>query len=317
MSDIKRSILEAIGQTPLVELRRVRPANGSRILVKMEALEPGGSIKIRPAFAMVSAAERQGKLGPDSIIVEATSGNQGIALSLVGAALGYRVRIVMPANMSPERQAIMRSYGAELVLTDPGADIGEAIATAKQTAEAMAAADPHVFFAGQFSNPANPGSHRSTTAAEIIAQVGADGPVHAFVSGIGTGGTITGVGEALKDAYPGCLIVAAEPENAAILAGGTIGHHIQQGIGDGLIPEVLNRDIIDRVTLVSDAEAVAAARRLASEEGLFVGISSGTNVHAALEIAESLGPSHTVVTICPDTGERYLSLGVFGAAGGA
>ncbi len=309
-NDVCTSVLDTIGRTPMIRLGRVRPGNGSELLVKLETVNPGGSIKIRPAYAMVMAARAAGLLKPDSIIVEATSGNQGIALCLVGAALGYRVRICMPANMSQERQALMRSYGAELVLTDPGDDIGQAIETARATAERMAREDSRVFFASQFTNPANPEAHRATTAAEIIRQVGEGGRVDAFVSGIGTGGTITGVGERLKEAFPGCLVVAAEPEKAAILAGGTIGNHIQQGIGDGLIPEVLNRAIIDQVVLVSDDDAAATARRLAREEGLFVGISSGTNVFAALKIAEQLGPGKTVVTICPDTGERYLSLGV-------
>ncbi|MGE5561504.1 MAG: cysteine synthase A [Chloroflexota bacterium] len=312
MSDIKRNILEAIGQTPVVELQRVRPANGTRILVKVEALSPGGSIKIRPAYNMVKEAIKQGRLKPDSIIVEATSGNQGIALCLVGAALGYRVRIVMPACMSKERQMLMRSYGAELVLTDPGKDIGEAILTAKATAEKMAAEDPRVFFASQFTNENNPAAHRNTTIAEILKQIGDETEVDAFVSGIGTGGTITGCGEVLKEKFPHCRIVAAEPSEAAILAGKPIGNHIQQGIGDGLIPDVLNTKIIDDIVLVTDDEAAATARRLAKEEGLFVGVSSGTNVCAALKVAEKLGPGKTIVTLCPDTGERYLSLGVFG-----
>ncbi|NPV70826.1 MAG: cysteine synthase A [Firmicutes bacterium] len=305
---MRRSILETIGNTPLVELRRVRPCNGCRVLVKVEALNPGGSIKCRPAYAMIRAAEEQGLLKPDSIIVEATSGNQGIALSMVGAALGYRVRIVMPANMSKERQMIVRAYGAELVLTDPGSDIGQALDTCLKTVRKMAEEDPQVFVVGQFSNPANPASHRQETAVEIIEQVGDQGPVHAFVSGIGTGGTITGVGEALKKVWPDCEVVAAEPENAAILSGGKIGHHVQQGIGDGLIPEVLNTKIIDEIVVVSDKDAVATSLRLAREEGLFVGVSSGTNVWAALRVAENLGPGKTVVTLCPDTAERYLSM---------
>ncbi len=312
MTDIKSNILEAIGQTPLIRLRKVTPANGSRVLVKMEALEPGGSIKIRPAYYMVRAAEKAGKLRPGSIITEATSGNQGIALALVGAALGYRVRICMPSTMSRERQALVRSYGAEVVLTEPGANIGETIETARRTAERMAEEDSEVFFVGQFTNPANPEAHRETTAAEIVDQVGDEGPVDAFVSGIGTGGTITGVGQVLKKTYPGCLVVTAEPSGAAILAGGPIGDHIQQGIGDGLIPDVLDRSIIDRVVLVTDADAMATSRRLAREEGLFVGVSSGTNVWAAIKVAEDLGPGKTIVTICPDTGERYLSLGIAG-----
>ncbi len=311
MSEIKRSILEAIGCTPLVELQRVRPS-GSRILVKMEALNPGGSVKCRPAYAMIRAAEAQGLLRPGSVIVEATSGNQGIALSMVGAALGYRVRIVMPANMSQERQAIIRAYGADLVLTDPGADIGEAIRNALAAVEQMAQEDPRVFVAGQFNNPANPRSHYETTGSEIVEQVGEQGPVHAFVSGIGTGGTITGVGRLLKKTYPGCLVVAAEPEKAPLISGGQVGHHLQQGIGDGIMPSILDPDLVDETVLVSDEDAVATAARLAREEGLFVGVSSGTNVYAALRVAERMGPGKTVVTLCPDTGERYLSMGVLG-----
>ncbi len=311
LSGIHRSILEAIGHTPLVELQRVR-LRGSRILVKMESLNPGGSVKCRPAHAMIREAERQGLLRPDSIIVEATSGNQGIALCMVGAALGYGVRIVMPANMTRERQAIIRAYGAELVLTDPGGDIGEAIGNALATVERMAAEDPRVFVPGQFANPANPRSHYLTTAVEILEQVGAEGPVDAFVSGVGTGGTLTGVGRALKEAYPHCLVVAAEPQKAAILSGGDIGHHLQQGIGDGIIPPVLDVTIVDRTVLVSDEAAMATAARLAREEGLMVGISSGTNVHASLMIAKDLGPGKTILTICPDTGDRYLSIGPAG-----
>jgi cysteine synthase A len=311
LSDIKKNILEAIGRTPLVELQRVRPTNGSRIIVKVEALSPGGSIKVRPAYNMIKTAEAEGKLKPGSIIVEATSGNQGIALSMVGAALGYRVKICMPINMSEERKMLMRSYGAELVLTDAGHDIGEAILNAKHAAEKLAAEDPRVFFASQFTNTANPQAHRDTTAVEILRDLG-DTPVDGFVSGIGTGGTITGVGETLKAKYPNCKVFVSEPTEAAVIAGLPIGNHIQQGIGDGFIPDVCNTKIIDESILVTDDEAAATARRLAKEEGLFVGISSGTNVFAALKAAEKLGPGKTIVTICPDTGERYLSLGVFG-----
>jgi cysteine synthase A len=311
LSGIHRSILEAIGRTPLIELQRVRPPDG-RILVKMESLNPGGSVKCRPAHAMVRDAERQGLLRPDSIIVEASSGNQGIALCMVGAALGYRVRIVMPANMTRERQAIIRAYGAELVLTDPGNDIGEAIGNALAVVERMAGEDPRVFVPGQFANPANPQSHYQTTAQEILEQIGTEGQVDAFVSGIGTGGTLTGVGRALKEAYPGCLVVAAEPQKAAILSGGQIGHHLQQGIGDGIVPPVLDLTIVDRTVLVSDEAAMATASRLAREEGMMVGISSGTNVHAALMIARDLGAARTILTICPDTGDRYLSIGPVG-----
>jgi cysteine synthase A len=280
------------------------------LLVKLECLNPGGSVKSRTAYWMVECARRRGLIGPDTVLVEATSGNQGIGLAMVGAALGLRVRIVMPENMSRERQMLMRAYGAEVVLTPSGSDIGEAIRLAMETAREMAEQDPRVFWVNQFGNPDNPDVHRNMTAQEILMQV--DGPIHAFVSGIGTGGTITGVGQVLKSHHPGCVVVAAEPENAAILSGGKLGHHIQQGIGDGLIPDVLDRGVIDRVVVVSDEEALRTARLLAREEGLFVGISSGTNVWSAIKVAEELGPGKTIVTLLPDGGERYLSSGLVG-----
>ncbi len=308
MSSIRNNILQAIGDTPLVRLERVGVPRGGQVLAKLELLNPGGSIKSRPAYAMVRAAERAGLLTPDSIIVEATSGNQGISLCMVGACLGYRVRIVMPASMSRERQLIMKAYGAELVLTDPGADIGQALVNALDAVAELAAADPNVFVPGQFANPANPESHYATTAGEIISQLGPGGRADAFVSGIGTGGSITGAGRALKERYPECLVVAAEPEHAAILSGGTIGHHVQQGIGDGFIPDVLDTSVVDRIEIVTDEQAVAMARQLARREGILAGISSGTNVVVALKLAAELGPGSTVVTLCPDTGERYLSM---------
>lgn len=314
MNNIKRSILEAIGNTPLVELRKLRPSGGARILAKMETLNPGGSIKSRPAYAMIREAEKEGLLKPDSVIVEATSGNQGISLCMVGAALGYRVRVVMPANMSEERQLLMCAYGAELVLTDPGENIAQALDNALEAVREMQEADPRVFVPGQFTNPVNPRTHRETTGAEIIRQVGPDTKVDAFVSGIGTGGTITGVGGLLKETFPDCLVVAAEPDNAAILSGGNMGHHVQQGIGDGLIPDVLDTELIDRVIVVSDEDAVSTACFLAREEGLLVGISSGTNAWAARQLAGELGEDRIVVTVLPDTGERYLSMQIFDAS---
>lgn len=307
-SVVCRSVLEAIGGTPVVELQRVGRHTGCRLLVKLEYLNPGGSVKSRTAWWMVECARRRGLIGPDTILVEATSGNQGIGLAMVGAALGLRVRIVMPENMSRERRLLMEAYGAEVVLTPAGSDIGEAIRLAMEAARRMAEEDPRVFWVNQFANADNPDVHRKMTAHEILTQV--DGRIDAFVSGIGTGGTITGVGQELKSRYPSCLVVAAEPENAAILSGGKLGHHIQQGIGDGLIPEVLDRQVIDRIVVVPDEEALRTARALARSEGLFAGVSSGTNVWTAIRVAEELGPGRTVVTLLPDGGERYLSAGL-------
>lgn len=305
---VYRSVLDVIGGTPLVELQRLGRHTGCRLLAKLECLNPGGSVKSRTAWWMVQCARQRGLVSPDTILVEATSGNQGIGLAMVGAALGLRVRIVMPENMSRERQLLMRAYGAEVVLTPAGEDIGEAIRRAMETARRMAAEDPRVFWVNQFANPDNPDVHSKVTAHEILMDV--DGAVDAFVSGIGTGGTITGIGRELKSRYPGCLVVAAEPENAAILSGGKLGHHIQQGIGDGLIPEVLDRRVIDRIMVVPDEDALRTARSLARLEGIFAGVSSGTNVWTAIKVAEELGPGKTVVTLLPDGGERYLSAGL-------
>jgi cysteine synthase A len=299
------NILEAVGQTPLVYLRRLSPAGGARIFAKMESLNPGGSIKSRTALGMIEAAEKAGMLKPDSVIVEVTSGNQGIAMAMIGAVKGYKVKIIMPENMSVERRKLIKAYGAEIILTPAGNNIQEAIEGALVVARRMAAEDARVFLPRQFENPANPDAHRCTTCQELMAQLGE--PVDAFVAGFGTGGTITGIGEVLKQRYPGVRIVAAEPDNAAILAGGDIGYHIQQGIGDGIIPPILNREVIDELMLVSDQAALNMSRRLAAEEGLLCGVSSGTNVYAAVRVAEKLGPGKTVVTILPDTGERYLS----------
>jgi cysteine synthase A len=303
-----QSVLEAIGKTPLVQLQRVGQHTGCRLLGKLEYLNPGGSVKSRTAYAMVKGAMESGIIRPDSILVEVTSGNQGIGIAMVGAVLGLRVRIIMPEVMSKERQVLMRSYGAEIVLTPASKDIGDAIRIAMDKAREMAEKDPSVFWVNQFSNQDNPGVHRRTTGQEILDDV--DGPVDAFVSGIGTGGTITGVGQVLKSKFPQCRIVAAEPENAAILSGGKIGHHIQQGIGDGLIPDVLDQNVIDDKIIVSDYDALCTARLLAKNEGMFVGVSSGTNVFAAMRMAEKLGAGKTIVMLLPDGGERYLSAGL-------
>lgn len=303
------NVLEVVGRTPLIYLRRTSPAGGAQIFAKLEAVNPGGSIKTRTAMGMIEAAEQSGLLKPDSVIVEVTSGNQGIAMAMIGAVKGYKVKIVMPENMSVERRKLIQAYGAEVILTPAGNDIGEAIETALGVAYELAARDSRVFMPKQFENPANPSIHRTTTAQEILEQL--DRPIDALIAGFGTGGTITGIGEVLKAAYPNMKVFAAEPENAAILAGGKIGHHVQQGIGDGLIPLIMNTAIVDDMVIVSDEDAIQAARHLACAEGLLCGVSSGTNVCAAIRVAEKLGPGKTVVTILPDTGERYLSTDLY------
>ena len=303
------NILESIGHTPLVRLNRMVGPDSAEVLVKVEALNVGGSIKTRTAFNMILDAERRGLLTPESVIVEPTSGNQGIGLALVGAVKGYRVVIIMPDSVSAERRLLMRHYGAEVVLVHDDGNIGECIKECIATAHRMAEEDPHVFVPEQFSNPANPEAHRHHTALEIMEQ--AARPIDGFCSGIGTGGTLSGIGEVLKAQNPNIRIWAVEPENAAILAGGTVGTHLQMGIGDGLIPENLNTRIYDHIYIVSDEEALQTSRDLARKEGLMVGISSGTNVAAALKLAQHLGPGKTVVTILPDTAERYFSTPLF------
>ncbi len=306
---IYQNILDAMGQTPIVQLNHMVPENSARVLVKYEGLNVGGSIKTRVAYNMIKDAEKNGKINKDTIIVEPTSGNQGIGLALVGAVLGYKVRIIMPDSVSIERKKLMRHYGAEVVLIHDEGNIGDAIAKCLETALQMEKDDPNVFVPQQFENPANPQIHRYQTGLEILEQVG--GPIHGFCSGIGTGGTITGIGETLKALNPDMTIWAVEPENAAILAGGTVSAHIQMGIGDGLIPEILNTSIYEDIYIVSDEEALKTARDLASKEGLMCGISSGTNVAAAIKLAEKLGPGKTVVTVLPDTAERYFSTPLF------
>ncbi|MCL2497592.1 MAG: cysteine synthase A [Symbiobacteriaceae bacterium] len=303
-----QNILQAVGRTPLLQLQRLVGHDDARIFVKCEYLNPGGSIKIRPALNMIEAAEREGLLKPDSIICEPTSGNQGIALALIGACKGYKVLIVMPENMSQERQSLIKAYGAEIVLTPAGNDIGEAIRHAKLKSEEIAAADPKVFLPQQFENPNNPLAHYGT-GLEILEEL--DAPIHLFVSGFGTGGTLSGIGKAIKERYPSCIIVCAEPEHGAILSGKPMGHHIQMGIGDGFIPPNLDTSLVDEIICVSDADAVAMAKRLAQREGLFVGISSGTNLYAAEQYARKLGRGKNIVTVLPDDGPRYLSLEEF------
>ena len=306
---IYNNILEAMGHTPMVRLNKLPEPGSAEILVKVEALNVGGSIKSRTALNMIEEAERSGLLTPDSVIVEPTSGNQGIGLALVGAIKGYRTVIVMPDSVSVERRKLVHHYGAEVRLVHDDGDIGKCIEECLQTALRMRQADPKVFIPQQFSNPDNKYAHIRFTAQEILSQVG--GPIHGFCSGIGTGGTISGIGEVLKERNPDMEIWAVEPENAAILAGGSIGTHIQMGIGDGIIPEILNQQIYSDICVITDDEALETARRLTKEEGLMVGISSGTNVAAALRLAKKLGPGKTVVTVLPDTAERYFSTPLF------
>ena len=306
---IYQNVLDAMGNTPMIQLNRMVPKDAARVLVKYEGLNVGGSIKTRVAYNMIMDAVRRGKITKDTIIVEPTSGNQGIGLALVGAVLGYRVRIIMPDSVSVERQKLMQHYGAEVVLIHDAGNIGDAIENCLQTALQMQRDDPNVYVPQQFTNPANPMIHRYQTGLEILEQVG--GPIDGFCSGIGTGGTITGIGETLKALNPHMVIWAVEPENAAVLAGGTVGTHLQMGIGDGIIPEILNQNIFEDIYIVSDEEALRTAQRLAREEGLMCGISSGTNVAAAIALAKQLGPGKTVVTVLPDTAERYFSTPLF------
>ena len=306
---ICENILDALGDTPLVRLRRMVTPDMAEVLVKFEALNVGGSIKTRTAANMIEDAESRGLLKPGSVIVEPTSGNQGIGLALVGAVKGYKVVIVMPDSVSEERVKLIRHYGAEVKIVHDEGNIGKAMDDCVKMAEEMSRADPNVYVPQQFTNPANPAAHKCHTALEIMAQ--AARPIHGFCSGVGTGGTLSGIGEVLKAQNPSIEIWAVEPKNAAILAGGTVGTHLQMGIGDGLIPDNLNTQIYSHICIVSDDEALETSRRLAREEGLLAGISSGTNVFAALRLAKRLGAGKTVVTVLPDTAERYFSTPLF------
>lgn len=306
---VYNNILDAMGHTPIVRLNHMAPENAAEILVKFEGLNVGGSIKTRTAYNMICDAEARSVLKPDSIIVEPTSGNQGIGLALIGAVKGYRTIIIMPDSVSEERRKLVRHYGAEVIIIHDAGDIGACIQECLDTALRMAKEDPKVFVPQQFENPANPMVHRHHTGIEILAQV--EGPIDGFCSGIGTGGTITGIGEVLKAQNPGMTIWAVEPEHAAILSGGSIGTHIQMGIGDGVIPAILNREIYDDIYIVTDGEALQTAKDLARKEGLMCGISSGTNVAAAIQLAKKLGPGKRVVTVLPDTAERYFSTPLF------
>lgn len=303
------NILQALGHTPIIRLNRMVSPESAEVLVKFEGLNVGGSIKTRTAYNMISKAEREGKIKPDTIIVEPTSGNQGIGLALVGAVKGYRTIIIMPDSVSEERRKLVHHYGAEVILIHDAGDIGACIEECLQTALRMEREDPKVYVPQQFENPNNTKAHKHHTALEILEQVA--GPIDGFCSGIGTGGTITGIGEVLKSQNPQMEIWAVEPEHAAILSGGAIGTHLQMGIGDGLIPAILNREIYDDIYIVTDEEALQTAKDLSRKEGILCGISSGTNVAAALKLAEKLGPGKTVVTVLPDTAERYFSTPLF------
>lgn len=307
---ICNTVLDALGDTPLIRLNRLTGPEDAEVLVKFEGLNVGGSIKTRTAFQMIEAAEKDGVIGPDTIIVEPTSGNQGIGLSLVGAVKGYKVVIIMPDSVSKERRMLVRQYGAEVRLVHDRNNIGECIEKCIEMAQEMAAEDPNVFIPNQFENYNNIEAHLQHTAKEILADM--DGkPIHAFCSGVGTGGTLSGIGKVLKEANPDITIVACEPDNAAILSGGNIGTHLQMGIGDGVIPAILDQSIYNDIRIVTDEEALETTKRLAAEEGILCGISSGTNVSVALKLAKELGKGKTVVTVLPDTGERYFSTILF------
>lgn len=306
---IYNNILEAMGHTPLIRLNHMTDEDSAQILVKFEGLNVGGSIKTRTAYNMIREAEKQGLIHEDTIIVEPTSGNQGIGLALVGAVRGYQTKIIMPDSVSEERRKLVEHYGAEVILIHDAGNIGACIEECLETALRMAKEDERVFVPQQFENPANPAVHKNQTGLEILDQV--DGPIHGFCSGIGTGGTITGIGEVLKEENPDMEIWAVEPEHAAILSGGSIGTHVQMGIGDGVIPEILNQNIYNDICIVKDEEAIATSKALAAKEGIMCGISSGTNVAAAIKLAKQLGKGKTVVTVLPDTAERYFSTPLF------
>jgi cysteine synthase A len=297
-----KEITELIGKTPLVRLNRLSKPGAASIYAKVESFNPGGSVKDRACLNMLNEAERQGKLKPGGTIVESTSGNTGIGLALVAAVRGYKLILVMPESMSMERASLLSSYGAQLVLTAAWEGMKGSI----KEAESIVTQNPSYFMPDQFSNPANPAIHRTTTGPEILEAL--DGKVDAFVAAVGTGGTITGCGETIKARNPKATVVAVEPAGSPVLSGGEPGPHKIQGIGAGFIPKVLNRKILDRVITVTDDEAYQTTKLLAKREGLLVGISSGANVFAAQKVAEELGPGQNVVTVLCDTGERYISI---------
>lgn len=303
------NILQAVGHTPIIRLNHMVQEDMADILVKFEGLNVGGSIKTRTALNMIEDAERKNLINENTIIVEPTSGNQGIGLALIGAVKGYKTIIIMPDSVSEERRKLVNHYGAEVILIHDEGNIGDCIEKCVEKAQELAKENPNVFVPQQFENPANLLAHKHHTGVEILEQVA--GNIDGFCSGIGTGGTITGIGEVLKAQYPNIEIWAVEPENAAILAGGTVGTHLQMGIGDGLVPKILNREIYSNICIISDEEAITTAKDLARKEGIMCGISSGTNVAAAIKLAKKLGKGKTVVTILPDTAERYFSTPLF------
>ena len=309
LNKVSNHILDVIGSTPMVKLNKLVPQEAGHVFVKLENLNLGGSIKSRSAFNMIKAAEEVGKLTSDSIIVEPSSGNQGIGVAMIAAIKGYKARIVMPETMSEERGKLIKAYGAEVVLSPVGKDIKETFENCIGVAYKMAEEDSRVVILQQFENPANPEIHEEATGVEILEQI--EGPIDAFVAAIGTGGTITGIGRVLRKAYPNILIYAVEPAKAAVLSGGEITSHKQQGIGDGFIPQVLDQTVYDGVITVEDEQALKTARDLARREGILAGISSGSNVWGAIQVAKQLGAGKKVVTIIPDTGERYLSTELF------
>ena len=303
---IAENVTQLIGNTPLVRLRNASQETGAEVVVKLEYFNPAGSVKDRIGLAMIEAAERAGKIGPDTIILEPTSGNTGIALAFVAAARGYKCTLVMPDTFSKERRLLLKAYGAELVLT-PGA---EGMPGAIRRAEELAASDKRYFIPQQFKNPANPDVHRRTTAEEIWRDT--DGKVDILIAGIGTGGTITGVGEALKERKPSFRAIAVEPDASPVLSGGEKGPHPLQGIGAGFVPEILNTEVYDEIVRVKSDDALATARSLARDEGLLVGISSGAAVWAAGELAKRPeNKGKLIVAIVPSNGERYLSTVLF------
>ena len=301
---VAQSPLDLIGNTPVVRLNRMAPAGGAQIWAKLELANLGGSVKDRICLAMIEDAERSGRLRPGDVVVEPTSGNTGIGLALVCAVKGYRLILTMPDTMSEERRSLLRGYGAELELTPDTKGMHAAV----ERAEEIARSEPRAFLPQQFRNPANPDAHRRTTAVEILEQFPR---IDAFVAGVGTGGTITGVGDVLHRERPGCRVFAVEPASSAVLSGGKPGYHKIQGIGAGFVPENLDPKSYDDVIAIEDADAAEHARRLAREEGLLVGISSGANCAAAVRVAKALTPEHVVVTVFCDTGERYLTTDLF------
>ena len=306
MGRVYESIVDTVGKTPLVKINRLLPSGEARILAKLEFFNPASSVKDRIGMSMVKAAESAGKIRPETIIVEPTSGNTGIGLAFVCASKGYKLKLVMPESMSIERRKLLQILGAEIVLT-PAV---EGMKGAVEQAERIVSETPDAFMPQQFKNPANPAVHRETTAEEILADT--DGQVDIFVAGVGTGGTITGVGEVLKAGNPDVRIVAVEPEDSPVLSGGSPGPHKIQGIGAGFVPEILDRDVIDEIITVSNENAIETARQLAAKEGILAGISSGANLWAGLELAKRKeNAGKTIVVIICDTGERYLTTELF------